>query len=130
MFGRRRRVAPVVQVPAPELSDEQIFEVLHGKLAEILGAQGAWTLVPRSADDTDVIFHGLKATQIAAILAALLRTETATLRGETAAEPTALPWTPAPISVWAEPERAEAKEPVLIPTYEESAELERARLVA
>lgn len=107
-------MAAVAPAPVPELSDEQIFELLHGKLAELVGATGQWTLVPRRSDDTDVIFHGLKAGQIATMLSGILATEKAILRGEMglgesalrdkdAAEPTALSWTPAPISVWAEP---------------------------
>ncbi|WP_134491400.1 hypothetical protein [Cryobacterium tagatosivorans] len=115
MFGRRRRVAPVIQVSAPELSDEQIFELLHDKLAELIGERGQWTLVSRSADDTDVIFHGLKATQIATTLTGILSSQKAELRGERDAEPTALSWTPAPISVWAEPERATVAAPVQLP---------------
>lgn len=145
MFGRRRRVAPVVAAPAPvpELSDEQVFTLLHDQLSQLVGAQGKWTLVPRSESDTDVIFHGLKAHQIAASLAAVLRTETSLLRGEVVAEPTALPWTPAPISVWAEPERAEperasSKVPVHLPIFSAAQPVtpsaqrpaERARLVA
>ncbi|MBX0299566.1 hypothetical protein K2F54_06205 [Cryobacterium sp. 1639] len=137
MFGRRRRTAPVVVAPVapalPELSNAQIYEHLHGALAELVGENGAWTLVPRQADDTDVIFHGLKAHQIAAALTEILATETIRLRTEetaaprnvaeprtdtpvngitsvdtgallvsSGAEPTALPWNPAPISVWAE----------------------------
>ncbi len=124
MFGRRRRVAPVIAAPVlvPELSDEQVFGLLHNQLSQLVGAQGKWTLVPRSDSDTDVIFHGLKAHQIAASLAAVLRSETSLLRGEVVAEPTALPWTPAPISVWtepvhAEPERATVKAPVHLPTF-------------
>ena len=129
MFGRRRRAAPVIQVPVPELSDEQVFELLHGKLAEIIGAHGQWTLVPRSDDDTDVIFHGLKAQQIATTLTSILGTQKAELRGERTAEPTALSWTPAPISVWAEPERATVTAPVLIPALPVRRS-ETARLVA
>jgi hypothetical protein len=137
MFGRRRRAARAVVAPVapalPELSTTQIYEHLHGALAELVGADGAWTLVPRSSDDTDVIFHGLKAHQIAAALTEILATETIRLRTEetvapanvaeprtdtpvngitsvdtgallvsSGAEPTALPWDPAPISVWAE----------------------------
>lgn len=116
MFGRRRRVAPVAPVsppPVPELSDAQVFELLHTQIARLIGTQGQWTLVPRSADDTDVIFHGLKAHQIASSLTTVLRTETAVLRGEVIAEPTALPFTPAPISVWAETERSSV--PVSVP---------------
>lgn len=129
MFGRRRRVATVIQVPVPELSDEQVFELLHGKLAEIVGAQGQWTLVPRRSDDTDVIFHGMKAHQIAATLTGLLRMQKAALRGERAAEPTALSWTPAPISVWAEPESATVNAPVQPPAFPVES-TEPARLVA
>ena len=138
MFGRRRRTAPVIQAPvapAPaELSRAEVFEHLHAALADLVGAEGAWTLVPRQADDTDVIFHGLKAHQIADALTELLAAETMRLRTDTpaaprniaeprtdtpvdgitavstgallvssGAEPTALPWNPAPISVWAEP---------------------------
>jgi hypothetical protein len=137
MFGRRRRTAPVVLAPVPpalpELSSAQVFEHLHAALADLVGADGAWTLVPRQAGDTDMIFHGLKAAQIASSLTELIATETLRLRtdqtvapaniaeprtdtpadGITAvgtgavlvssgAEPTALPWNPAPISVWAE----------------------------
>lgn len=129
MFGRRRRAAPVIQVPIPELTDEQVFESLHAKLAEIIGAHGQWTLVPRSDDDTDVIFHDLKAQQIATTLTSILSTQTAELRGERTAEPTALSWTPAPISVWAEPERATVTAPVLIPALPVRL-AEPARLVA
>ena len=142
MFGRRRRTAPVRVAPVsvahvapalPELSNAQVFEHLHAALSELVGAEGSWTLVPRQADDTDMIFHGLKAHQIAASLTELLATETIRLRTEetaapaniseprtdtpadgitavhtgavlvsSGAEPTALPWNPAPISVWAE----------------------------
>jgi hypothetical protein len=137
MFGRRRRTAPVVLAPVtpapPELSSAQVYEHLHAALADLVGADGAWTLVPRQAEDTDMIFHGLKASQIAAALTELLATETIRLRTEqttapaniaeprtdtpadgitavntgavlvsSGAEPTALPWNPAPISVWAE----------------------------
>ncbi|MEC5183775.1 hypothetical protein RCH12_001230 [Cryobacterium sp. MP_3.1] len=138
MFGRRRRTAPVIQAPvapAPaELSRAEVFKHLHAALADLVGAEGDWTLVPRRSDDTDVIFHGLKAHQIAETLTELLAAETMRLRTDTpaaprniaeprtdtpvdgitavttgallvssGAEPTALPWNPAPISVWAEP---------------------------
>jgi hypothetical protein len=137
MFGRRRRTAPVVLAPAapalPELSDAQVFDHLHAALAELVGADGAWTLVPRQAGDTDMIFHDLKAAHIATTLTGILATETIRLRTEqtpapanvaeprtatpadgitavrtgavlvsSGAEPTALPWNPAPITVWAE----------------------------
>lgn len=103
MFGRRRRVAPVVQPPAPELSDEQILETIQATLSDLIGSAGSWTLTPRSDDDTDVIFHDLKTTQIAELLTTQLRNQLSVLRGEVTAEPAALPWTPAPISVWADP---------------------------
>ena len=145
MFGRRRRVTPVAPVtppPVPELSDSQIFDLLHTEIARLVGAQGQWTLVPRSIDDTDVIFHGLKANQIASTLATVLRTETAALRGEVIAEPTALPFSPAPISVWADPERADPERAgperagperapaIAVPRFSAADSKDRARLVA
>lgn len=130
MFGRRRRVAAVIQAPPPELSDEQVFQLLHGTVSELIGVNGSWTLVPRSDDDTDVIFHDLKAHQIATALTALLQSNKAVLRGEHTAEPTALPWTPAPISVWAEPARATVMTPVQLPAAPAARYEEQARLVA
>ena len=88
---------------APVLRDEQIFELLHDKLADLIGENGAWTLSPRSPGDTDIIFHGLKARQVAVELTETILTEQATLRGESSGEPTALSWTPAPIVTWNEP---------------------------
>ncbi|TFD53264.1 hypothetical protein E3T46_04865 [Cryobacterium sp. Hh11] len=107
MFGRRRRrlaaSAAMSVAAAPVLGDEQIFELLHDKLGELIGETGAWTLSPRTPGDTDVIFHGLKAREIAVELTETILTEQATLRGESSGEPTALSWTPAPIVTWNEP---------------------------
>ncbi|MDJ0349096.1 hypothetical protein [Cryobacterium sp. PH29-G1] len=112
MFGRRRRrlaaSAALTVAPAPVLRDEQIFELLHDKLQTLVGEHGAWTLVARSTDDTEVIFHGLKAREIALELTDAITTEQAALRGETSGEPTALSWTPAPISTWNEPAAIES----------------------
>ena len=133
VFGRQRRAAPAIQAPAAEPGDEQIFELLHGTLSELIGAHGRWTLVPRQSDDTDVIFHGMKAHQIATTLTALLQAQKAALRGEAvsagehAAEPAALSWTPAPISVWAEPERATVTASIQLPATQS---IEKPRLVA
>ena len=111
MFGRRRRRlaanAALTVAPAPVLHDEQIFDVLHDKLKALVGEHGAWTLVARSANDTEVIFHGLKAREIATELTEAIMTEQAALRGESSGEPTALSWTPAPITTWNEPAGSE-----------------------
>ncbi|MEO6309885.1 MAG: hypothetical protein ABIO33_04285, partial [Leifsonia sp.] len=48
----------------------------------------------------------LKAQEISANLSTILRVEKAALRGEVDVQPTALPWTPAPITVWADAENA------------------------
>ena len=107
MFGRRRRRlaanAALSVAPAPVLADEQIFELLHDRLSALVGEDGAWTLVARRSDDTEVIFHGLKAREIATELTQAITTEQAALRGESSGEPTALSWTPAPIATWSEP---------------------------
>lgn len=107
MFGRRRRrlaaSAALTVAAAPVLRDEQILELLHLKLGELIGEHGIWTLVPRDRGDTEVIFHGLKAREIAVTLTDTIIAEQALLRGETSGEPTALSWTPAPITTWNEP---------------------------
>lgn len=107
MFGRRRRrlaaSSALSVAPVPVLHDEQIFELLHARLGTLVGEQGVWTLVPRGIDDTEVIFHGLKAREIATELTEAIVAEQASLRGETSGEPTALSWTPAPITKWSDP---------------------------
>ncbi|SEN17178.1 hypothetical protein E3O25_13450 [Cryobacterium sp. TMT1-3] len=107
MFGRRRRrlaaSAALSVASAPILRDEQIFDLLHDRLGALVGEHGAYTLVPRTGDDTEVIFHALKAREIATELTAAITTEQAALRGESTGEPTALSWTPAPITTWNEP---------------------------
>jgi hypothetical protein len=94
--------------PAPVLRDEQIFELLHDRLSELIGAHGVWTLVARAPGDTEVIFHALKAREIAVTLADSLIAPQAALRGESVGEPTALSWNPAPISRWNEPVAVDA----------------------
>lgn len=136
MFGRRRHVAtavtaPAVQAPAPQLTPQQTFELLQRSLAGLIGAQGTWTLVPRSGDDTETIFHDMKADEIARHLAGMLQGGTVALREEAPvdprlaatrdepAEPVALRWEPAPISVWADPRRATVTDPVELPVHAE-----------
>ncbi|WP_419819206.1 hypothetical protein [Glaciibacter flavus] len=104
MFGRRRRETPVVppKAPAPELNGEQVFELINSRLNEIIGVNGEWTLVRRAAEDTDGIFHAMLTHQIAAEVTHALLVERSSLRGETAPEPAALAWMPAPIAVWAD----------------------------
>ena len=106
MFGRRRRrlaaSAALSVASIPVLRDEEIFELLHDKLAALVGEHGAWTLVARSAHDTEVIFHGLKAREIATELTDAITTQQSALRGESSGEPTALTWSPAPITTWSE----------------------------
>ena len=94
---------------APVLRDEQIFQLLHDRLGALIGENGAWTLSPRSVSDTDVIFHGLKAREIAVSLTEAILIEQSALRGESSGEPTALSWTPAPIVTWNEPVQINTK---------------------
>jgi hypothetical protein len=72
MFGRRRHRAPVtVAPPAPvptpgiQLSEEQLFEKVRARLEQHMGANGDWTLVRRTAADTDTFFHEMAAFSLA-----------------------------------------------------------------
>ena len=40
MFGRRRHAAAVPAAPVPQLTDAQILEIVHGKVAELIGENG------------------------------------------------------------------------------------------
>lgn len=64
MFGRRRHAAAVPAAPVPQLTDAQILELVHGKVAELIGENGEWTVSRRSADDTDSIFHSVLAQSV------------------------------------------------------------------
>lgn len=64
MFGRRRHVAPVVAAPAPQLTDERIFDIVHAQIAAAIGENGEWTLTRRTESDTDGIFHGVIAHSV------------------------------------------------------------------
>jgi hypothetical protein len=87
MFGRRRHRAPVtVAPPAPvptpgvQLSEEQLFEKVRARLEQHMGANGDWTLVRRTAADTDTFFHEMAAFSLA-------RELTTAIVGTTGADP-------------------------------------------
>ncbi len=103
MFRRRRQAAPVLIAAAPpELSDEALLLIVTESLAGIVGATGEWTLVRRDNGDTDDIFHTMLSGQIAAQVTEAVSAGRSALRNAPGTEPTALPWTPAPVAVWAD----------------------------
>ena len=74
MFGRRRHRAPVnvapptpveVPLPAVQLSEEQLFDVVRQRIEDFLGADGDWSLVRRSVADTDEFFQDMAAFSLA-----------------------------------------------------------------
>jgi hypothetical protein len=74
MFGRRRHRAPVnvappapveVPLPAVQLSEEQLFDVVRKRLEDFMGATGEWTLVRRAEADTDEFFQDMAAFSLA-----------------------------------------------------------------
>ncbi len=128
MFGRRRHAAAEVPAaPVPQLTDAQILQIVHGKIAELIGEDGEWTVSRRSTDDTDTIFHSVLAQSVSVgIAAALVDARRRLEAGEAPAspqpqhlarpqeapvaeaavepveteEPAAFGWEPAPITVW------------------------------
>lgn len=131
MKFRLRRQKPAVSQPvSPPLSQDQLFAVVHEKLAQFVGSEGAWVVTRRSHDDRDPIFHGMLARSLAHELSAAIQeeqeragnaapaeaspitaaipvmrasTEPITVPEPIAAEPAALSWNPEPITVWADP---------------------------
>lgn len=132
MFGRRRHVAAAPAAPAPQLTEEQIFELVHRQLAGFVGAEGEWTVSRRTHAHTDAIFHGVLVNSVTAEIVAALRDARQRLEAGAAAapaavivaehdeagqhvasietpdaaagerEPAAFGWEPAPITVWAD----------------------------
>jgi hypothetical protein len=88
MFGRRRHVAVVPAAPVPQLTDAQILEIVHRKVAELIGEDGEWTVVRRADDDTDTIFHSILAQSVSVgIAAALAEARRRVEAGESLSEP-------------------------------------------
>ena len=116
MFRRWRRArlaaqasahaaAPTPRPTAADLRGEHLFELLNARLAEFIGPNGTWSLVRRTPDDTDQIFHAMLTHQIASELTRSVLDERDTVAVVVPAEdePLALSWQPAPLVVWAEP---------------------------
>ncbi|WP_394552464.1 hypothetical protein ACDF64_16630 [Agromyces sp. MMS24-JH15] len=116
MFRRWRRARLAAQAashvapPAPrptaaDLRGEQLFELVNAKLMEFIGPNGAWTVVRRSQDDTDSIFHAVLAHQISVELtrAVLDERDAVAVVVDADQKPMALDWEPAPLVVWADP---------------------------
>lgn len=62
----------VPAAPVPQLTDAQILELVHGKVAELIGEDGEWTVVRRAEDDTDTIFHSILAQSVSVGIAAAI----------------------------------------------------------
>jgi hypothetical protein len=107
MFGRRRRAARAAEArsqqlealgltaaeplacvstsaaqPSVDLTADAVTALLHQHLGELVGAEGVWTLVPRSSDDTEVFFHDLKSLEIARTLSKALQSATIEARAD------------------------------------------------
>ncbi|MFZ4896081.1 hypothetical protein ACL9RL_16675 [Plantibacter sp. Mn2098] len=91
MFGRRRHAAPA---SASQLTEKQLFELVHARLADELGASGAWVLSRRLPDSGDEIFHEVFAQQLAHEIATDIDLEQAavTVRAEARNADTARGW--------------------------------------
>jgi hypothetical protein len=110
MFRRWRRRALVQPAPAAppimpstELTGEQVFDLLNNRLGDLIGSHGQWTLVRRTDDDTDRIFHAMLTHQIAAELTRDVLAEQGRMHGIGGREPDPSEWTPAPLLVAPQP---------------------------
>lgn len=104
MFGRRRHAAAVPAAPVPQLTDAQILEIVHGKVSELIGEKGEWTVVRRAADDTDTIFHSILSQSVSVGIAAALAEARRRLE---AGEPVTAPQHLAAVVAATEPSHAE-----------------------
>ena len=122
MFGRRRRakvvndraatpkVSRVPAAPPETLTSDDVFDLVNRRVAEALGPDGRYSLVLRSAADTDAIFSQLASRSLSlaiteAIVGAGVVPTASVSRG--AHERTVLPPLAehTAIAVWADPMR-------------------------
>ena len=67
MFGRRRHAAAEVQAaPVPQLTDAQILEVVHAKIAELIDSKQG--LAARALDGSDVEIGSADSVQLDALI--------------------------------------------------------------
>jgi len=59
--------------PLPRLAEEQIFELVHTRIAAAIGEGGDWVVRRRTDDDTDDIFRTVLARQVSIDVTAALR---------------------------------------------------------
>ncbi|RLQ85784.1 hypothetical protein D9V28_02695 [Mycetocola zhadangensis] len=71
-------------IPAVQLSEEQLFDVVRKRLEDFMGAQGEWSLVRRADADTDEFFQDMAAFSLA-------RDVTSSILGKTVVAPEASP---------------------------------------
>jgi hypothetical protein len=117
----------MVSAPAPQLTENDIFDIVHAQIAAAIGEHGEWSLTRRADSDTDSLFHGVVAHSVTTHVVEALRSarenlsrldvtdDVAERPGEHVAEsaipaqapvpvpetePAAFGWQPAPITVW------------------------------
>ena len=97
--------APSPRATAADLRGEHIFELVNARLSRFIGPDGQWSLVRRSADDSDRIFQAMLTHQIAAEVTRAILEEREQVAVVVPAEEAslALSWTPAPLVMWADP---------------------------
>ncbi len=123
MFGRRRRAQiPMTRPAAPShepLSPDEVYELVSRRVGEALGPDGRYSLVLRSAADTDAIFSQLASRSLSlAVTRAIVGHDVVvgpSAHGRTAAAETALREQTA-IAVWADPLRhdPDAVDPAIV----------------
>ncbi|MGO4536078.1 hypothetical protein [Leifsonia sp. 2MCAF36] len=70
------------------MTDAQILELVHVKVAELIGENGEWTVVRRAQNDTDTIFHSILAQSVSVGIAAAIADARRRLEaGESLSEP-------------------------------------------
>ena len=117
MFRRWRRARLAAQPPPTPLPHRRparrprtsaastCFELVNARLSRFIGPDGQWSLVRRTADDSDRIFQAMLTHQIAAEVTRAILEEREQVAVVVPAEEAslALSWTPAPLVMWADP---------------------------
>jgi hypothetical protein len=112
MFGRRRRSQVPVDLPTPAqhdpLTPDEVYALVNKRVLDALGPDGRYSLVLRSAADTDAIFSQLAARSLSlAITRSIVGSDALashpSAHGRSAAE--SAQHEHRTIAVWADPQR-------------------------
>jgi hypothetical protein len=114
MFGLRRRQVSADTTSAMQLSTEQLYDLVHHSISNLIGKNGEWVVSRRTIIDEDDIFHDMLARSVSLkIISQIDAAQAAHLRAlepePILTKPIVLSWVSTPVTGWAKVELHQQK---------------------